>query len=58
VSTYAKQLEVSVTQQKLPDPSASNDDNLPEEILRIVDALARAAARRDHATLTTRSNTL
>lgn len=27
---------------------ADNDDYLPDEIIRIIDALARAAARRDH----------
>jgi hypothetical protein len=27
---------------------ADNDDDLPDEICRIVEALARAAAKRDH----------
>jgi hypothetical protein len=27
---------------------ADNDDELPDEICRIIDAMARAAARRDH----------
>jgi hypothetical protein len=27
---------------------ADNDDELPDEIVRVIDAMARAAARRDH----------
>lgn len=27
---------------------ADNDDDLPDELSRLIDALARAAARRDH----------
>jgi hypothetical protein len=27
---------------------ADNDDELPDEIIRVIDAMARAAARRDH----------
>jgi len=31
-------------------PIAHNDDDLPQEICDIIDALARAAAKRDHHT--------
>jgi hypothetical protein len=34
---------------KKPSWVADNDDCLPNEILAIIDAMARAAARRDHA---------
>jgi len=44
----AKQDRESDRERHRRAPVADNDDELPAEILNIIDALARAAARRDH----------
>lgn len=47
------ELDASSRQEKWV---ADNDDTLPPEIGRIIDALARAAAKRDHCAALKESN--